>query len=221
MNNRKFKPLRIEEVRADLEQGLASLSPAQFSQEHFEVLQRQNEDAVFESDVMADVFPVICGACCIPSKHPFTELSPLTNANVMRPKPDHFDGSDLADLKVGVRNDDEIKRKIIPTKHPSVPVAATFFTEVKGPDGNASVARRRVCYNRVYGARAMNSLQNYGKPQPEYDGNAYAFGSTYHPATGTLQLHLHIATNHGKTSMMLFRGKLQPPVKVCESQLKR
>ncbi|GAB0137784.1 hypothetical protein EsDP_00006037 [Epichloe bromicola] len=196
MNNRKSKPLNTEEARARLEQSRASLSPSQFTAEQFETFQRKNEDVVFESDVMADVIPIICGSCRIPSKQNvlFTELAPLTTSNAVRPKPDHFDGANLEILNVEVRNDSEIKQNVIPTKHPSVPVAANFFIEAKGPDGNASVAHRQACYDGAYGARAMHALQNYGKSQPEYDGNAYTYSSTYHPATGTLQLYAHHVT---------------------------
>ncbi|KAK9438321.1 uncharacterized protein VB005_09329 [Metarhizium brunneum] len=196
MNNRKSKPSNTEDARIRLEQSRASLSPSQFSEEQFEAFQKKNEDVVFESDVMADVIPIICGSCRIPSKQNvlFTELEPLTTSNAVRPKPDHFDGADLADLSVEVRNDNEVRQRVIPTKHPSVPVAANFFIEAKGPDGNASVAQRQACYDGAYGARAMHTLQNYGKSQPEYDGNAYTYSSTYHPATGTLQLYAHHVT---------------------------
>ena len=111
VNNRKSKPLNTEETKMRLEQSRASLSPSQFSEEQFEAFQRKNEDAVFESDVMADVIPLICGDCPIPSKQNvlFTELEPLTNGNAVRPKPDHFDGADLADLCMEVRNDEEVR----------------------------------------------------------------------------------------------------------------
>ncbi|KHN96006.1 uncharacterized protein MAM_06111 [Metarhizium album ARSEF 1941] len=196
MNNRKSKALNMDETRISLEQSRASLSPSQFTEEQFETFQRKNEDVVFESDVMADVIPIISGSSRIPSKQNalFTELEPLTSRNVVRPKPDHFDGADLADLCVEVRKDDKVRQRVIPTKHPSVPVAANFFIEAKGPNGNASVAQRQACYSGAYGARAMHTLQNYGKPSDSYDGNAYTYSSTYHPATGTLQLYAHHTT---------------------------
>ncbi|OAQ59447.1 hypothetical protein VFPPC_10506 [Pochonia chlamydosporia 170] len=196
MNNRKSKPLNTEEARISLKQSRASLSPSQFTEEQFETFQRKNEDVVFESDVMADVIPIISGSCRIPSKQNvlFTELEPLTTSNAVRPKPDHFDGADLADLSVEVRNDDEVRQRVIPTNHASVPVAANFFIEAKGPDGNASVAQRQACYDGAYGARAMHTLQNYGTSNESYDGKAYTYSSTYHPATGTLQLYAHLVT---------------------------
>ena len=56
------------------------------------------------------------------------------------------------------------------------------------------------CYDGAYGARAMHTLQNYGKSQPEYDGNAYTYSSTYHPTTGTLQLYTHHVTAPADTT---------------------
>ncbi|KAG8410307.1 hypothetical protein J3458_018019 [Metarhizium acridum] len=201
VNNRKSKPLNTEETKMRLEQSRASLSPSQFSEQQFKAFQRKNEDAVFKSDVMADVIPFICGDYPIPSKQNvlFTELKPLINGNAVRPKPDHFDGADLADLYMEVRNDEEVRQRVIPTKHPGVPVAANFFIEAKGPDGNASVAQRQACYDGAYGARAMHTLQNYGKSQAEYDRNAYTYSSIYHPATGTLQLYAHHITAPANT----------------------
>ena len=40
----------------------------------------------------------------------------------------------------------------------------------------------------LLGARAMHSLENYRRHEPEHDGNMKSYSSTYHPATGTLQL---------------------------------
>ncbi|OAA36096.1 hypothetical protein NOR_07702 [Metarhizium rileyi] len=116
---------------------------------------------------------------------------PITSTKAVKPKPDLFDGAFLEDINKDVRDDPALRPKIIPTKHHSLPVASNFFMEVKGPDGNASVAQRQACYDGAYGARAMHALQNHGKAQLEYDENAYAYSSTYHPATGTLQLYAH------------------------------
>ncbi|TWU70676.1 hypothetical protein ED733_001612 [Metarhizium rileyi] len=207
MNNRKSKPLNLEEARIRLEQSRASLSPSQFSEEQFEAFQKKNEDVVSESNVMADVIPIICGSYQIPSKQNvlFTELEPLTTSNATRPKPDHFDGANLADLGVEVRNDNKVRQRVIPTKHPSVPVAANFFIEAKGPDGNALVAQRQACYNGAYGARAMHTLQNYGKSQPE-------------PRIRIIQLEkVNGTTRIGKLRMVLFRDKLLMPVTVLQT----
>ncbi|KAG6016226.1 hypothetical protein E4U43_004029 [Claviceps pusilla] len=196
MINRKSTPSNIGDVKAQLEEALASLSPDQFPQEQFDAFWTNNEDALYQTHVMANIFSIICGTSHIPSRQNvlFTELAPITDRNVPRPRPDHFDGSDLEDLSIEVRNNDEVKKKVIPTKHYGVPVAANFFMEVKGREGLSLVAQRQVCYFGAYGARSMNCLQNYGKSQKEYDGNAYTFTSTYHPASRTLELYAHHVT---------------------------
>lgn len=196
MNNRKSTPSNIGDVKAQLEKALESLAPDQFPQEQFDVFRTNAEDALFQTDVMSNIFPIIRGTSHIPGRQNilFTQLAPLTDGSVPRPQPDFFEGSDLEDLSIEVRNNDEVKKKVIPTKHYGVPVAVNFFMEAKGRDGSPLVAQRQVCYFGAYGARAMNCLQNYGKSQKEYDGNAYTFTSTYHPATRTLELYAHHVT---------------------------
>ncbi|KAM4063210.1 hypothetical protein HRG_010230 [Hirsutella rhossiliensis] len=162
----------------------------------FESFQRESEDMVFESDVMTTLFPRLCGTSDITSKQNvlFTELEPITDDNAVKPKPDFFDGACLRDLSMELRTDEDLRSTVIPTKHPSVPVAPNFFLEVKGPDGNAAVAQRQACYDGAYGVRAMHDLQNYRGVELAYDGNAYTFSSTFHAGTGTLQLYSHHVT---------------------------
>ena len=40
----------------------------------------------------------------------------------------------------------------------------------------------------------MHSLQNYGRDEPIYDGNAYALSLTYYAGIGTLQIYAHHPT---------------------------
>ena len=49
-------------------------------------------------------------------------------------------------------------------------------------------------YDGANGARAMHYLQNYGKEEPLYDGNAYTFSAIYHPGSSTLELYTHHLT---------------------------
>ncbi|KPM35098.1 hypothetical protein AK830_g11473 [Neonectria ditissima] len=194
VNDRRSKLGNPAELQSELMQERPSLSPSRFSEGAFENFRRDDEDAVFESDVMAKVIPAICGSANIPNKQNvlFTELSPITNKDAVKPKPDFFDGAHLRDLSKEVREDQDLRPMIIPTKHASVPAAPNFFLEVKGPDGNTSVAQRQVCYDGAYGTRAMHALQNYGETEPAYDGNAYTYSSTYHD--GQLKLYAHHPT---------------------------
>lgn len=196
LNNRISKPAKAQEIQSRLARKRASLSPSRLSEHAFESFQRKNEDIVFESDAMATLIPLICGNADIPNKHNalFTELRHITNEKAVKPKPDFFDGARLQDLSQDLRNDQNLQSTVIPTKHPGVPVAPNFFLEAKGPDGNASVAQRQACFDGTHGARTMHALQNFGQPRPAYDGNAYAYSSTYNAGTGTLQLYAHHAT---------------------------
>ncbi|KAG6007695.1 hypothetical protein E4U21_005656 [Claviceps maximensis] len=193
MDDGKSIPLNLEELRAKLREGIASSSPAQFSQEQFLAFKEKNDAAVFASDIVANVFPDMCGNSSILSRGNviFTELAPITNNNVPRPQPKAFDGQCLSDLSMEIRHNHEIRQRIIPSKHTDAPVAMNFFMEAKGSEALVMTAKRQACYYGAYGARAMNCLQNYGKAQPEYDGNAYTFTSIYFSNTGLLHLYAH------------------------------
>ncbi|KAG8410642.1 hypothetical protein J3459_017024 [Metarhizium acridum] len=143
---------------------------------------------------MRTVIPVISGNSAIHNQQDvrFTKLKPITNEHAVKPQPDFFDGARLGDLNRQMRNNQAIQSTGIPTKHPGVPVEPNFFLEVKGPDGNASVAQRQACYDGAYGARAMHALQNYGEAEVAYDSNAYTYTSTYHD--GQLKLYAHHVT---------------------------
>ncbi|GJN70045.1 hypothetical protein PLICBS_004097 [Purpureocillium lilacinum] len=195
MNNRRSKPNNAKDIQNELAKERASLSPSKFSDGAFEAFQRQNEDAVFEADVMATLVPRLCGTSDIRSKQNvlFTELKPITDDSAVKPKPDFFDGARLLeDLSGELRADEDLRLMVIPTKHSSVPVAPNFFLEAKGPDGSSAMAQRQACYDGAYGVRAIHTLQNYGETEPRYDGNAYTFSSTYHD--GLLKLYTHHVT---------------------------
>lgn len=140
---------------------------------------------------MRNVIPIITGNTGIPNEGnlPFTSLESLTGDLTVNAVPDFFDGAPLRDVDKRVRED--LSQVIVPTKHANAPVAPNFFLEAKAPQGGADVARHQACYDGVYGARAMQSLQSYGK-KPVYDGNAYTYSSTYHD--GTLRLYAHHPT---------------------------
>lgn len=187
-------PNNIDEFASRLAAPRGSLSPSQFPESSFRDFQRKNDAVIDEGDVMRDVVPLLCGNSSIPSRQNtiFTNFEPITSEDASRAKPDLFDGAYPHKINRDVRYDDEVHTLIIPTKHPTVPVAPNFFLEAKCQDGSAAVMKRQACYDGAYGARAMYSLQNYGKDEPVYDNNAYAFSSTYHD--GTLKLYAHHPT---------------------------
>jgi len=78
-----------------------------------------------------------------------------------------------------------LKSYIVPSKREHTPLLPNFFTEVKGPDGNAAVLKRQITNDAAYGARGMVEMQSHGEDSRTYDGSAYTIGSTYHSGTGT------------------------------------
>ena len=92
---------------------------------------------------------------------------------------------------------------IVPIKHADVPVAPNLFLEAKGPGGAAHVARRQACLDGAYGARAMHSLQSYGKEEPVYDGDAYTYSSTYHAHLASLSRAEHMRDANGSAGRAL------------------
>ncbi|KAI0201748.1 hypothetical protein F4808DRAFT_459517 [Astrocystis sublimbata] len=195
-NNRRSKAQNLQDIREALLRSRSSLSPSRFSDRAFEDFLEKNEDVIFDEDVMNVIIPIICGNTNIPHTKSvtFTELQPITNSDVTRPKPDFFDGSYLADIDETIRNNKHMYPLTIPTKCPDVPVVPNFFLEAKREDGSLAVAKRKACYYGAYGARAMHSLQNYGNDELVYDNGAYTFSSTYHGGSGLLQLYAHHST---------------------------
>lgn len=186
----------LKEVMAAVAVPRPSLSPSQFSDSAFKAFRASNARAKDEDEVLADVMPTILG----PSQASrycarntvFTNLDPLTDDTIAAPKPDIYYGAYPEQLARSTRN--EIAGHILPSTMLNKPMAPNFFIEVKGPDGKPAVATRQARYDGAIGSRAMHSLQNYGVEEPEYDGKAHAFSSTYHAGTGTLQLYAHHVT---------------------------
>ena len=188
------KPSNLGDIRQRLAQSRASLSPSQFDESAFDDFQRKNVRAVREKKVMRTVVPVLGGNSDIPNEQDalFTKITAITDDTIPRPMPDYFDGARREDIHGAVK--DELEKMIIPTGHGRDPALPNFFLEAKGHRGGADVAQRQACYDGAVGARAMHSLQNYGRDEPIYDGNAYALSSTYHAGTGTLQMYAHHPT---------------------------
>ncbi|KAK3943177.1 hypothetical protein QBC46DRAFT_307935 [Diplogelasinospora grovesii] len=107
-------------------------------------------------------------------------------------KPDYYDGAAFKDIDKSVVED--LYKLIIPSqvKEAQRPAAPNFFLEGKSANGSKAVMDRQACHDGAHGARAMHSLQNYGRKVPIYDGNAYTFTSTYMP--DLLQVFAHHVT---------------------------
>ena len=196
-----IEPSNMESLQADLSAERASLSPSQFTPAKFREFKDKDNRATFEHEVMSAIIPIISGSSTIHSQQNvlFTELEPIATEDVVKPKPDLFDGAQLRDLNNILKKDESLRPIIVPSKHPSVPVAPNLFLEAKGPDGSASVAQRQACYDGAHGSKAMHALQNYRQNEPAYDGNAYTYSATYH--SGTLKLYAHHVTAPTVTSI--------------------
>lgn len=108
---------------------------------------RQKQGNHYRADVMNSIIPIICGDTDIPAQQNvlFTELDPLTTDDVIKPKPDLFDGTRSQDVCEMVKDGDDEQNlcsSIIPTKHPKVPVAANLCLEAKGRSGSQCDALR-------------------------------------------------------------------------------
>ncbi len=139
---------------------------------------------------MGDVFPVIQGTARIPSAKNlvFGNLEPLTHGNFVDAKPDFYDGARPA--QIDLRICEELGSYITPATQGQASALPNFFTEVKGPDGSGAVAKRQACHDGVLGERGVREFMAFGVDDSEtvYDNAAHTITSTYHSATGTLQM---------------------------------
>ncbi|KAH8646529.1 hypothetical protein BGZ61DRAFT_550181 [Ilyonectria robusta] len=168
-NNLKSTPKSGTDLRSPSgERTRRSLSPSRFSDGAFEAFQKVHDEVKSEEDVMREIIPVISGDANIANSGNvvFNNLDSITDGTSVNAKPDFYDGAYPEDID---------------------PAA-------KAPSKDADVAKRQACLAGAYGARAMHALQNYGQEEPQYDGNAYAYSSTYHAGTGTLKLYAHHVT---------------------------
>ncbi len=149
---------------------------------------QNNSRALNEDAVMSDVLPLIQGNAPIPfaKNLVFGNLKPLTHGNLVDAKPDFHDGVRPAQIKLRIR--EELGSYITPATQLQAPALPNFFTEAKGPDGSAAVAKRQACFDGALGARAVHKLQSFeADPTPVYDNNAYTITSTLHD--GTLKMY--------------------------------
>ncbi|KAK4449822.1 hypothetical protein QBC34DRAFT_83452 [Podospora aff. communis PSN243] len=193
LRNRHAPKPDLKDTHLLLSASRPSLSLSRFDDSAFDDFLQKNETKS-EGTIMRKVIPIITGNTNIPNEGnlQFTNFESLTEGLTVNAVPDFFDGAPPGDIDKSVR--ESLSQRIVPTKHADVPVVPNFFLEAKGPGGGAHVARRQACLYGAYGARAMHSLQSYGKEEPVYDGNAYTYSSTYHAGTGTLQLYAHHVT---------------------------
>ncbi|KAH6955694.1 hypothetical protein BKA56DRAFT_234345 [Ilyonectria sp. MPI-CAGE-AT-0026] len=203
-NNLKSTPKSGTDLRPPSgERTRRSLSPSRFSDGAFKAFQKEHDKVNPKGDVMREIIPVmreiipvISGDANIPNSGDvaFNNLDSITDGTTVAAKPDFYDGAHLEDIDPAVENN--LDGLIIPStsNHGRHPVAPNMFLEAESRRAGPEVLQRQACLVGAYGARAMLALQNYGEEEPQYDGNAYAYSSTYHAGTGTLKLYAHHVT---------------------------
>jgi len=182
------RPNNANEILDRLGRPRPSLSPSQFSTREFRTFKQTNSRALNEDAVMGEVFPVIQGSARVPSAKNlvFGNLEPLTRGNLVDAKPDFYDGARPAQIDLRIR--EELGSYITPATQGQAPALPNFFTEAKGPDGSAAVAKRQACFDGALGARGIHRLRSFdADPTLAYDNNAYTITSTYND--GTLKLY--------------------------------
>jgi hypothetical protein len=175
-----LRPNNENEILDKLGQSRASLSPSQFPEKAFRSFKQKNSRALNEDAVMGDVFPIIQGTASIPSAKNlvFGNLEPLPHGNLVDAKPDFYNGAHPAQIHLRIR--EELGSYITPATQVQAPALPNFFTEAKGPDGSAAVARRQACFDGALGARGIHQLQSFeADPTLAYDNKAYTITSTY------------------------------------------
>lgn len=189
-HNDASEPRNLEDIREYILKPRPSLSPSHFDERKFKEYSALRKKAVNEATAMAEIVPIIAGESRKNHRYvmdsPFTNIAPILK-DVTKPKPDLYDGARPEQIDARIRR--SLNTHIVPSKNAGRPVVPNFFLEGKSAEGRADVAIRQACYDGAVGARAMYSIQNYGATEPQHDGNAYSFSSTYHNGTGTLQLY--------------------------------
>jgi hypothetical protein len=188
-NGRKpEKPKNWEEIKRRLSQPRASLTSSKFDDEEFENFQLAITYASNElpaTTLITTIEGGIKNPTTVGGGYPFGNLKPLTDGKISSAWPDRFFGARPEQLNRKIR--DELCHTIIPSTQDSRPMLPNFFLEMKGTEASPAVAKRQACYDGALGARAMQSLQSYGKDVPIYDSNAYTIASTYQD--GTLRMY--------------------------------
>lgn len=181
------QPKNLKHILSMLRKQRSELS--HISESEFHEFRRLNSTAS-RGTLMRRIIPTLDGDANILNDRQlsFDNMAPLFKEAAMEVMPDYFDGAPFHTVNLKVR--DALGGIIIPTRHINAPVAPNFVLEVRKSSGNAVTTEREVCYYGACGARLMHSLQNYvNGSTTTYDGNAYAFSSTY--INGILRLYAH------------------------------
>lgn len=195
--DRRSKPTNLDLWKQKIAQGRASLSENSQVEEKYEEFLDAVANAKVKDEVMSDVIPRMKGRIRYPSttNRPCNNWAPLwpeassSCDNLVVPKPDQYEGTELSAQNAQVRKD--LGPWIVPSSRADAPFLANFFIEAKGPGGSGEVAVDQARHDGSLGARGMHRLQSYTKSKGAelYDQSAYTVSATY--VNGQLKLYLH------------------------------
>jgi hypothetical protein len=168
-----------EDILRVLAQSRASLS--HFSNHDFRKFEQAEAQATKERDIMTSVIPIIEGDIgdrkCLAGKIPFSNLEHLTDGTLVPASPDIFYGARPEQLHPQIRK--ALSGRIVPSTQSDLPVAPNFFVEVKGKDGSAAVAQRRLIYDMALGERGQQALRSRNPFHASYDNKSHTLGCLY------------------------------------------
>lgn len=119
-------------------------------------------------------------------------LRPIA-ADIPCPRPALYDGAHPTEIDERIKHD--LQHLIMPSAaNPEAPAVPNFFLQVRPSTDDENSFQTCARYVGALGARAMHRLQNYGRKEPMYHGNAHTFTSNYDPQTGILNIYTHYVT---------------------------
>jgi hypothetical protein len=108
----------------------------------------------------------------------FDRLKPLTDGSLIAAEPTLYNGAKIGQLSKQAC--EALEPYIVPSRAKENPILPNFFMEPWPSCSHYRVGMRQSLYIGCMGARAMQVLQSYGKPDPIFDGNAYTIVVTYY-----------------------------------------
>jgi hypothetical protein len=106
----------------------------------------------------------------------FEQLKLLTDGSLIAAGPTFYKEADIKQLSPRVR--EALKSYVVPSCK-TTKILPNFFIEIWPSCFHYRVGMRHSIYVGCMGARAMHVLQSYGKPDANFDGNAYTIVGTY------------------------------------------
>ncbi|CAK7274448.1 hypothetical protein SEPCBS119000_006176 [Sporothrix epigloea] len=154
----------LEELKAAVAVPRPPLSLSEFSESDFKAFSNSVRDAGTLREILYDVIPMLTGSevshYVTAQDVVFNNLRPLTDGCIAAARPHLYDGASPVTDHKAIR--DQLGDMIVPSTAEGTPVVPNFFLEV-ADHANVEAARLQARFHGAIGARAMHSLQNFGK----------------------------------------------------------